>query len=53
MRSHPREGTAALRCRPEALLEPPDEALELADPLAEGGVLAEEPGERGGGLLGA
>jgi hypothetical protein len=39
-----------LRRRPEAALELPDEALELADPLPEGCVLGEEPGERGRSL---
>jgi hypothetical protein len=34
-RRRPREATAALRRRPEAALELPDEALELADPLAD------------------
>jgi hypothetical protein len=42
-----------LRLWPEAALQLPDQALELADVLAEGGVLGEEPCERGGGLLGA
>jgi hypothetical protein len=38
--------------RPEAALELPDEALELADPLAEGRILGVEPGDRGSGLAG-
>jgi hypothetical protein len=42
---------AVLRRRPEAPLELSDEALEFADPLPEGGVLGEEPGQRGGCLL--
>ncbi len=40
-----------LRLWPEAALELTDQAFELADPLAEGGVLGEEPSERGSGLL--
>jgi hypothetical protein len=45
-----REQAEALCRRPETPLELPDEALELADRAAGGGVLGEEPGERGGGL---
>jgi hypothetical protein len=51
-RRRAREQVRPLHLRPEARLQLPDEALELADPLPEGGVLGVEPGDRGGGLVG-
>jgi hypothetical protein len=51
-RRRPREAAAALRRRPQAALELPDQALELGHPLAQGGVLGVEPGDRGPGLTG-
>jgi hypothetical protein len=42
----------ALCRRPEAPLELPDQALELGDPLAQGGIPGVKPPERGGRLIG-